>query len=65
MQKYSINVQCNTDLKVGFPLKKLDIVGLNDIDCLGMENWGCLFFLNSHFLVPHDTPFARKQRIAR
>jgi aminopeptidase N len=52
-------------LRIGYPLPKMDIIGVENMDALAMENWGALIFVNDFFLVNNDTPFQRKQRIAR
>jgi hypothetical protein len=51
-------------LKIDLPMQKMDLVGV-PLGGLGMENHSLLTFQWEHFLVNAETPFARRQRIAR
>ena len=51
---------------IPYPLQKLDLVSLHDLNVRAMENWGCITFLDSVFLsAPEDTSAEMFQRNAR
>jgi hypothetical protein len=47
------------------PMKKIDIIAIEDLPVLGMENWGMMTFLEDHCLVHETTTVERRRRIAR
>jgi len=49
-----------------YPLDKLDLVGVNVIDCMAEENFGCILFKDDFFFVDAGTtPASRVKRITR
>ncbi|PRP73574.1 puromycin-sensitive aminopeptidase-like [Planoprotostelium fungivorum] len=47
------------------PLKKLDIVSVDQLPVLGSENWGIICLHSMYMLIDASTPFSKIQRIAR
>eukprot|EP01117_Protostelium_nocturnum_P008530 TRINITY_DN3060_c0_g1_i4.p1 TRINITY_DN3060_c0_g1~~TRINITY_DN3060_c0_g1_i4.p1 ORF type:complete len:906 (+),score=233.29 TRINITY_DN3060_c0_g1_i4:379-2718(+) len=47
------------------PLKKLDVVSIENLPVLGSENWGIITLITHFMLVNSSTSFSRIQRIAR
>jgi aminopeptidase 2 len=39
---------------IPYPLEKLDLVSLHDLNVRAMENWGCITLLDSVFLTPPE-----------